>query len=157
MRRWFGWPSVVAAILPAIMMATLSVLHHMTDFSPQRDYLRSEIAKLDAELGDVNELRPIIAEFLARKQIIETLERDRNDGLRLLNEVSLRRPDGVRFVSISFVRGRLIVEGVAASEQALRNFTSAVAASSVLQAPEGLVRRGLDFSFQTGLRAVKEQ
>ena len=125
-------------------------------YALQQDFLRDEIVKLDAELGEVKDLPSVVGEFLSRKSVIETLERDRNQGLRLLNEVTLRRPEGVRFVSVTFARGRLTVEGVAASETALRNFTSAVAASSLLQAPEGLVTRGLDFSFQTALRAVKE-
>ena len=157
MRRWFGWPSAVAAIMAAGLIATLMTLHFMTDYSPQRDYLRSEIAKLDKEIEEVAWLRGEIGEFLARKQIIETLDLDRGLGLRLVNEVTRNRPEGVRFVSLTFARERLTVEGVAASEQALRRFTSAVAASPALQAPEALVTKGQGFSFQTGLRVAKEQ
>lgn len=157
MRRWFGWPSVVAAIMAVVIIATLVVLHRTTDYSPQLDYLRNELAKLDVDIDEVKDFRPMIGELLARKNIIETIERDRGHGLRLLNEVTRQRPEGVRLVSITFARGRLTVEGVAASEQALRNFTSTVAASSVLQPPEGLVTKGRGFSFRTALRAVKEQ
>jgi type IV pilus assembly protein PilN len=156
MKRWLGWPAVVAAIAAVVTLAALHVMEAVRH-AKHRDFLGGEIAKLDAEIGEVRALWPMIGDYLARQHVLETLERDRGQGLRLLNEVTRQRPEGVRFVSVAFSGGRLRVEGVAASEQALRRFTSAVAASSVLQAPEGLATRGVDFSFQTALRAAKEQ
>jgi Tfp pilus assembly protein PilN len=159
MKRWLGWPAVVAAIAAAFVAAAfhLHLQSSLQRLTEKRDFVRREIAGLELEIGEMKQLRPMIAEFLARKAVIESLQRDRGAGVLLLNELARLRPDGIRLVSITFSQGRGRVEGVAASEQALRKFTSALTASSVLQAPEGLVSRGRDFSFQVALRAAASQ
>ena len=159
MRRWFGRPAILAAIIAAGLIAAVHLFHAFPPlgYAAQRDFLKGEIARLSTETSEIDELWHGIMDFLDRKQIIETIEADRVQAPRLMDELARRRPAGVRLVSVTFSRAQLTVEGVAVSEQALRSFISAVAASPVLQAPERLATKGLEFSFQTALRKEREQ
>jgi type IV pilus assembly protein PilN len=156
MKRWLGWPSIVAAILAAIFASAiyLQASSRRDREREKQDYLRREIAKLDIEIEEIKQLRPMIAEVLSRKQISEALGRDRPEAVQLLNELTRWRPDGVRFVSVRFIGRRGRVEGVAASEQVLRDFISAIAASAVLEAPQALTTQGRGFSFEVAVRRV---
>jgi type IV pilus assembly protein PilN len=154
MKRWLGWPSIVAAILAAIFASAiyLQASSRRDRERERQDYLRREIAKLDIEIEEIKQLRPMIAEVLSRKTISEALGRDRPEAVQLLNELTRRRPEGVRFVSVRFGGRRAWVEGVAASEQVLRDFISAIAVSAVLEAPQALTMQGREFSFEVAVR-----
>ena len=154
MSRWLGGPAVVAAAAGLLLAAGLylraaSLLDRELE---KRDFLGREVAKLDVEIAEVKELKPMIASFLARKAVIEVLNRDRGQGVQLLNELARRRPDGIRLVAITYVGRRATVQGLAASDQALQGFISAVAASPALQAPEEVARKGSEFSFRIAFR-----
>jgi type IV pilus assembly protein PilN len=159
MRRWFGWPSVVAAVTAvAVAGAILVQLGSERAWEiEKRAYLQGEIAKVDLQIAELKEFRPMVMAVLARKHVIETLQRDRGQGVRLLGELARLRPQGVRLVSISLAGGRGRVEGVAESQQALRSFAFALAASSVLQEPQELESRGREFSFRIAFRPAAQQ
>ena len=58
-------------------------------------FLKSEMAKLDKEIAEINKLRDEIAALLARKQVIETLQADRAQTVHLLDELVSVMPEGV--------------------------------------------------------------
>ena len=58
-------------------------------------FLKSEIAKLDKEIAEINKLKDEIAALLARKQVIETLQTDRAQTVHLLDELVRQMPEGV--------------------------------------------------------------
>lgn len=161
MKAWLGRPAAFAAIAAAILAAAPIVATHVHQFLvpgtylEQQDYLRREIARLDVEIREVKDLRAMEAKFLARSNVIEFLHGERRKATQVLNELARQRPKGIRFVSVGFAHGRVKVVGVADSEDALRAFTSAVAASAVLQAPQDLATRGSEFAFVTSVRRAK--
>ena len=58
-------------------------------------FLKSEIAKLDKEIAEINKLKSEIQALLARKQVIETLQADRAQTVHLLDELVRQMPEGV--------------------------------------------------------------
>jgi type IV pilus assembly protein PilN len=70
-----------------------------TQFERNR-FLKSEIAKLDKEIAEINKLKDEIAALLARKQVIETLQTDRAQTVHLLDELVRQMPEGVYLRSV---------------------------------------------------------
>ena len=70
-----------------------------TQFERNR-FLKSEIAKLDKEIAEINKLKDEIQALLARKQVIETLQTDRAQTVHLLDELVRQMPDGVYLRSV---------------------------------------------------------
>jgi type IV pilus assembly protein PilN len=64
-------------------------------------FLKSEIAKLDKEIAEINKLKDEIQALLARKQIIETLQADRAQTVHLLEELVRQMPEGVYLKSVT--------------------------------------------------------
>lgn len=58
-------------------------------------FLKGEIAKLDQEIAEIDSLKAEIAALLARKNVIETLQRDRAQTVHLLDELVRQMPEGV--------------------------------------------------------------
>ena len=69
--------------------------------SERNRFLRSEIAKLDKEIAEINKLKDEIQALLARKQIIETLQADRAQTVHLLDELVRQMPEGVYLKSVT--------------------------------------------------------
>lgn len=63
-------------------------------------FLKSEIAKLDKEIAEINKLKSEIQALLARKQVIETLQTDRAQTVHLLDELVRQMPEGVYLKSV---------------------------------------------------------
>src|SRR3989442_8567182 len=57
-------------------------------------FLKSEVAKLDKEIAEINKLKDEIQALLARKQVIETLQADRAQTVHLLDQLVRQGPEG---------------------------------------------------------------
>ena len=78
-------------------------------------FLKSEMAKLDKEIAEIDELKGKIQALLARKQVIETLQNDRAQTVHLLDELVRQMPEGVYLKSISQKGLRVNIVGYAQS------------------------------------------
>ncbi len=58
-------------------------------------YLESEIKSLENQLAQIDKLQKQIESLLSRKQVIENLQRDRGDSVRLVEELVRQVPEGV--------------------------------------------------------------
>lgn len=64
-------------------------------------FLKSEVAKLDKEIAEINKLKDEIQALLARKQVIETLQADRAQTVHLLDQLVRQMPEGVYLKSVT--------------------------------------------------------
>jgi len=61
----------------------------------RNSFLKGAIAKLDQEIAEIDSLKAEIAALLARKNVIETLQRDRAQTVYLLDQLVRQMPEGV--------------------------------------------------------------
>lgn len=66
----------------------------------KNDFLKQEIALLDKQLDQIKRLREQTQALLARKQVIENLQRDRGETVHLLSELVRQVPEGVYLKSL---------------------------------------------------------
>jgi type IV pilus assembly protein PilN len=101
-------------------------------------FLKSEIAKLDKEIAEINKLKGEIQALLARKQVIETLQADRAQTVHLLDELVRQMPEGVYLKSVRQQGLRVTVVGYAQSNARVSTLMRNIESSPWLASP-GLV------------------
>jgi type IV pilus assembly protein PilN len=99
-------------------------------------FLKSEIAKLDTEIAEINKLKEEIRALLARKQVIETLQADRAQTVHLLDELVKQMPEGVYLKSLTQKGGRIALVGYAQSNARVSTLMRNIESSRWLGAPE---------------------
>lgn len=102
----------------------------------RNQYLKTEIAKLDKEIAEINKLKDEIQALLARKQIIETLQADRAQTVHLLDDLVKRMPEGVYLKSLAQKGLRVNVVGYAQSNARVSTLMRNIEASPWLENPE---------------------
>ena len=102
----------------------------------RNQYLKTEIAKLDKEIAEINKLKDEIQALLARKQIIETLQADRAQTVHLLDDLVKRMPEGVYLRSLAQKGLRINVVGYAQSNARVSTLMRNIEASPWLENPE---------------------
>ena len=99
----------------------------------RNDFLKKEIAVLDKQLDEIKRLKEQTQALLARKQIIESLQRDRAEAVRLLNELVKQMPEGVYIRSIKQEGTRISLNGYAQSNARVSTLMRNIEASSWLE------------------------
>jgi len=99
-------------------------------------FLKSEMAKLDKEIAEINKLRDEIAALLARKQVIETLQTDRAQTVHLLDELVKQMPEGVFLKSVKQSGSRVQLLGYAQSNARVSHLMRNIESSRYLGSPE---------------------
>ena len=66
----------------------------------RNEYLKGEIAKVDAQIKEIEELDKKKAKLLARKEVIEQLQANRSQMVHLFDSLVRTIPDGVSLTSI---------------------------------------------------------
>jgi type IV pilus assembly protein PilN len=99
-------------------------------------FLKSEMAKLDKEIAEINKLRDEIQALLARKQVIETLQADRAQTVHLLDELVKQMPEGVFLRSVTQRGPRIQLLGYAQSNARVSTLMRNIESSRWLASPE---------------------
>ena len=154
----------------AILGALIVVVMHgfyATKIETQKDrsqFLKREIAKLDKDIAEINSLKEQIAALLARKQVIETLQADRAQTVRLLDQLVQQTPDGVYLRSVSQKGLRVNVLGYAQSNARVSTLMRNIESSPWLEKPELVVvqasstpdkKRASDFMLNFSLKRTE--
>ncbi|MET0279497.1 MAG: PilN domain-containing protein [Steroidobacteraceae bacterium] len=98
--------------------------------------LGEEIKVLDKQIEEINSLEQQKQQFIARMQIIETLQRSRPEIVHVFDTFVKTIPDGTYLTAITQVGPRYKIEGVAQSATRVSSFMRSIAASEWLKDPE---------------------
>jgi len=101
----------------------------------RNQFLKAEIAKLDQEIAEIDSLKAEIAALLARKNVIETLQRDRAQTVRLLDELVRQMPEGVYLRSLTQRGLRIDIGGYAQSNARVSTLMRNIDSSPWLEKP----------------------
>ena len=103
--------------------------------SDRNGFLKGEIAKLDQEIAEIDSLKSEIAALLARKNVIETLQRDRAQTVRLLDELVRQMPEGVYLRGLTQRGLRIDIAGYAQSNARVSTLMRNIDSSPWLEKP----------------------
>jgi type IV pilus assembly protein PilN len=168
-RKRAFFTGLAAAFLGGVLVVGVwyTLLQQMTSAQESRNaFLKTEIAKLDAQIKDIANLRTEIDALNARKKAVEDLQTDRNVPVHLLDELVRQTPEGVYLTTIKQNGQVVAVGGVAQTNERvselLRNVSynspwlekpELVEIKSILQTgPNREQRRLFDFSMRVTLK-----
>ena len=132
---------VLAGATAVLGTLIVVVMHgfYATKIDTQKDrsqFLKGEIVKLDKDIAEINNLKEQIQSLLARKQVIETLQADRAQTVRLLDQLVLQTPDGVYLKSVVQKGLRVNLVGYAQSNARVSTLMRNISSSPWLEKPE---------------------
>jgi type IV pilus assembly protein PilN len=98
--------------------------------------LKTEIAKLDDQIKEIDKLREQTQALLARKQIVETLQSNRTEAVHLLDQLVRQLPDGLYLRSVKQNGTKVTLVGYAQSNARVSTLMRNIESSPWLAAPE---------------------
>jgi type IV pilus assembly protein PilN len=137
-QRQFYTLMVSLAILGLAVIALVhGILSAQIESQESRNrLLKTEIAKLDEQIKEIDRLRDQIQAVLARKQVVETLQANRSEAVHLLDQLVRQLPDGIYLRSVKQAGVKVTVVGYAQSNARVSTLMRNIEASPWLSNPE---------------------
>lgn len=158
-RKQAFYVGVGLAVVAGLAIAGIwyMVLQQMIgDQQARNDFLKGEIARLDAQIKDIATLRAEIDSLKARQKAVEDLQTDRNTPVRLLDELVKQTPEGVYFTSIKQTGYQVQLAGVAQSnERVSEMLRNLLYNSEWLEQPELVEIRSVNLPVSQGSRETR--
>ena len=129
-----GLISVLAGLIVFLVYTIIG--GYISAQEEKNDFLKKEIAVLDKQIDQIKRLKEQTQALLARKQIIESLQRDRAEAVRLLSEPVKQMPEGVYLRSIKQDNTKISLVGYAQSSARVSTLMRNIEASPWLERPQ---------------------
>lgn len=101
----------------------------------RNDFVRKEIAVLDARIKEISELKTRRAQLLERMKIIQDLQGNRPIIGRVFDQFVRTLPDGVYFTELKMTGKSIAISGAAESNNRVSNLMRNLDSSDWLKAP----------------------
>jgi len=101
----------------------------------RNEFIRKEIAVLDARIKEIKELKERRQQLLERMKIIQDLQGNRPIIARVFDQMVRTLPDGVYFTSLKMTGKTIAIVGAAESNNRVSNLMRNLDGSDWLQAP----------------------
>jgi type IV pilus assembly protein PilN len=136
--RQFITMTIALAVLGIAIVALVhAVLAARIDNQNSRNaLLKTRIAELDAQIKEIDKLRDQIQQVLARKQVVETLQANRNEAVHLLDQLVRQLPEGIYLRSVKQTDKKVTIVGYAQSNARVSTLMRNIEGSPWLEKPE---------------------
>ncbi|MGO9443424.1 MAG: PilN domain-containing protein [Thiobacillaceae bacterium] len=112
-RRQFNFMLAAALMagVGAVVIGHMVISARQSNQESRNQYLQDEIAKLDKQIGKINEIKEQTQHLLARKQVVETLQSNRTEVVHLFDELIHRLPEGLYLKSFKQTGDTITLDG----------------------------------------------
>jgi len=164
--QFFSLAAMVAVLGGLVILLGFTALEgYISNQQSKNTFLKKEIGALDKQLEEIKRLKEQTAALLARKQVIESLQRDRNETVFLLSELAKQIPDGVYLKSAKQSGASVKLNGLAQSNARVSTLMRNIENSQHLEKPDLVEikavlqdgRRMNDFVMNVSLKRPKAQ
>ena len=129
----FGLISVLSGLIVFLVYTVIN--GYIEGQEKKNDFLKTEIAVLDKQIDQIKRLKEQSDALMARKRIIESLQRDRAEAVRLLSELAKQMPEGVYIRSLKQDGQNIHLLGYAQSSARVSTLMRNIEASPWLEKP----------------------
>ena len=131
----------LAVLLSIAGLAVVGLVHlvlsNQIDRQNNRNaLLKGEIVKLDDQIKEIDKLRDQIQQVLARKQVVENLQANRNEAVHLLDQMVRQLPDGIYLRTIRENGTKVQIVGYAQSNARVSTLMRNIESSPWITKPE---------------------
>jgi type IV pilus assembly protein PilN len=88
---FFGLVTILSGLI--VFLVYLLIAREIAAQEAKNDFLKKEIAVLDKQFDQIKRLKEQSDALMERKKIIESLQRDRAEAVRLLSELAKQMPE----------------------------------------------------------------
>ncbi len=135
-QQFYGLLGLVSVLAVLIVFLVCTVIDGYISAQEARNiFLKKEIAVLDKQIDQIKKLKEQTQALIARKQIIESLQRDRSEAVYLLNEMVKQMPEGVYIRSLKQDGTKISLVGYAQSNARVSTLMRNIEASQWLEKP----------------------
>jgi type IV pilus assembly protein PilN len=136
-RQFVSLTAAIAVLSLAAILLVHGILKAQIDNQNSRNgLLKTEIAKLDEQIKEIDRLREQIQAVISRKQVVETLQANRSEAVHLLDQLVRQLPDGVYLRSIKQTGPKVTLIGYAQSNARVSTLMRNIEASPWVEKPE---------------------
>jgi type IV pilus assembly protein PilN len=128
-----------AAALGAILLSFLMVNYYSRQIDGENSrigYVKDQIAKVDQQIKEIEELDKKKAKLLARKEVIEQLQANRSQMVHLFDSLVRTIPDGVVLTSLKQDGDKLTLEGRSQSNARVSTYMRNLEGAGWMTKPE---------------------
>ena len=130
-----------AALVGIAYFAMDEAISHQQD---RNKILQNEIAALDKQIKEIQELQKVKANLLARMRVIEQLQQSRSATVHFFDEIINTLPDGVYLTSVKQTGTDVTLDGVAESNGRISAYMKNLDSSPWFKDPKLVVIRTSD-------------
>ena len=135
-RQFFVLAGLTLGLAAAIVVAVHLFFAGQIETQEQRNkYLESEIVLLDKQIDEIRKLKEQTQALLARKRVVESLQTNRTETVRLLDQLVRQLPDGVYLKTVKQTGQKVNVIGYATSNARVSTLMRNFEASPWLENP----------------------
>lgn len=136
-RQFIGLAITLAVLgLSVVGLVHFFLATKIEDQESRNKLLKTEIAKLDDQIKEIDKLREQTQALLSRKQVVETLQSNRTDAVHLLDQMVRQLPDGIYLKSLKQTGTKVTIVGFAQSNARVSTLMRNIDSSPWLQQPE---------------------
>ena len=134
-QRVFATTTALAAMLGIAIVAAGQywIANAQAEQERRNTYLREETAKLDQQIKEIAELKQKTSGLIARKDVIESLQTNRGESVRLFIELASRVPEGLYLKSLKQTGDNFVITGYAQSSARVSSLMRALEASDLFK------------------------
>lgn len=147
-----------ATALGAVLLSFLIVNYYSRQIDGENNrinYVKDQIAQVDQQIKEIEDLDKKKAKLLARKEVIEQLQSNRSQMVHLFDSLVRTIPDGVVLTSLKQEGDKLTLEGRSQSNARVSTYMRNLEGAgwmtkpelSIIQAQDGGGDPGLPYSF----------
>lgn len=126
---------VVAGGLAAVVLGQALIINAQSSQDRRNAFLRDEIAKLDKQIAEIRQLKEKTQDLLARKDVVESLQSNRDEAVHLFDELAKRLPDGLYLKSVKQTGDMVALSGYAQSSARVSTLMRALEETSLFEEP----------------------
>jgi len=135
-REFLGYLALTALLAVTVLALWMHVVNLRIDTQQARNaLLNREISAMDAQVKEIHELKKRREQVLARMRVIQELQANRPDVVRVFDELVRVVPPGVYLESLSRQGDNISMVGYAESNNRISTFMRSLASSVKFQEP----------------------
>lgn len=163
-QRFYAMSGLVVVLGALIVLLGWTVNDQAISAQKEKnEFLKLEIEKLDKQIAQIKSLKDEIAILLKKKEIIESLQRDRGMAVKLLVEIARQVPEGAYLKSMKQSGLKVSLAGISQSNSRVSELMRNLAQSTAFENPRLIETKAVtvdkkrmqDFSMTVDIKPVK--
>ena len=149
-KQQFGALSIFFVVLGAAFVALVVLYYNdAIEYQQARNaFLNDQIAEMEKQIKEIQELEKLKQNLLARMRVIEELQQSRSATVHFFDEIVGTLPDGVYITALKQSGGSVTIDGVAESNGRVSSYMKNFETSPWFKDPKLVVIKTTDKSGQ---------